>query len=215
MRRKLLFAVAWVCITAALLYNYLQPIWANEHITVLTRATAYEVISSIQRICFTGNIIFAIFIHFNKKLFLEPMQMVRHGKHIFADILTTGIAYALIFVTDIYAVIAAEAVYLHLHISIAYLTDIGLVFADVLQMYLVYTLLYVLLERPAVAQTIQFVLYLGISTIILSVQYARNDLTYAAPIFYQWWGMLLIDAVLCGVLYVILSHKDFIGRQTQ
>lgn len=215
MRRKLLFAVAWVCITAALLYNYLQPIWANEHITVLTRATAYEVIAGIQRMCFVGSIIFAIFIHFNKKFFLEPMQMVRHGKHIFADILMTGIAYALIFVADIYAVIAAEAVYLHLHISITYLTDIGLVFADVLQMYLVYTLLYVLLERPAVAQTIQLVLYLGISTIILSVQYARNDLAYAAPIFYQWWVMLLIDAVLCGVLYVILSRKDFVGRQTQ
>lgn len=215
MKRKLVFYIVWVCITAVLLYNYLQPFWENEHIAILNREITAEIISNIQRICFVGNVIFAIFIHFNKKLFLEPMQMVRHGKHIFADILTTGIAYALIFVADIYAVIAAEAVYLHLHISIAYLTDIGLVFADVLQMYLVYTLLYVLLERPAVAQTIQLVLYLGISTIILSVQYARNDLAYAAPIFYQWWVMLLIDAVLCGVLYVILSRKDFVGRQTQ
>ena len=215
MKRKLVFYTVWVCITAALLYNYLQPFWENEHIAILNREITAEIISNIQRICFVGNVVFAIFMHFNKKLFLEPMQMVRYGKNLFSDIVMTGIEYALIFVVNVYTVIAAEGFYLRLKIDLAYLTDIGLVFAVVLQMYLVYTLLYMLLEQPAVAQTIQFVLYLGISAFILSVQYIQNDLAYTAPIFYQWWIMLLVDAVLCAVLYGVIVRKDFVGRQTQ
>lgn len=213
MKRKLLFAVVWVIITGILLYTPLVSICEYETISTMDRALAYQTIVNTQKMFLNANIIFGVFLYFNKKLFLEPMQMVRYGKRLFADILLTGVEYALIFVADIYIVLAALAVYFHLQISVGYLTDVSLAFLVSLQMYLLYTLLYIIIEQPAVSLAIEMVSYLSISGVIIASNYAQNETGFPAPVFYHPLPILVIDVLIATALYLVLSKKNFSGKQ--
>lgn len=210
--RRVLFAIIWIALMIVFMYITIADYYYLGGMTVLDRNLAYLVQVNIQKMFFNANILMSVLIYFNRKTFLEPIQAVRYGKNLYSRIMVTGFEYALIFTVCTYIVMFCLAIFLQMQVSLDYLGDMCFVFLIVSQMYLIYSLLYVITEKLAASLLSMIVFHVVFLTMVLAVHYVKNVDSMTAIAIYHWPWFLAADIALSIGLYLVLRKKDFIGR---
>lgn len=211
---KLLFAAAWVSVIAVFLYINLEKYSRYDSVTALNRELVYLIQVNMQKMFFNANVLFSVFLYRNKKEYLNPMLAVRYGRKLFAQIVCTGFEYALIFTVCTYLMMPCVALILQLQIDLNYMGDMWFFYLIILQMYFVYSLLYVITERLAVSLVSTMVLYVILTGIVITVQYMNNTNSMDAIGIYHWPYFMAVDMVLLILLYRVISKKDLLGKGT-
>lgn len=208
---ELFFWMVWISVLAVFVYINMIKYSQYGGVTALDRKLVYFIQVNIQKMFFNANILFSVFLYKNRKQYLNPMQAVRYGKKLFAQILCTGFTYSLIFTVCTYMIVPCIAVLLKLRIYVNYLADMCFFYLIVFQMYLVYTLLYIITERLAVSLVSMSVMYIICAGIVITLQYAENTNSMNAVPIYHWRYFAAADIVLTIVLYKVLRRKDFLS----